>query len=385
VGNNGSIAPGNSGIGTLTLNSTLTLAASSVMRMEINPANGQNADLLVASSVPLNGTLEVVNVGPTPQLGDTFNLIDGTISGSFAGMNLPKLAPPLIWDDSQLGTSGVLTVGSNSLPVLPFEITDLQVPPGSLEVTWNSYPGQVYDLEYSFDAFSWQDLANNIPADPVTNHTSQSVSTVGGGVGFDVLLAQYQMTSTNAEIQDPVNLVGSGPLTQGAGISYFAVPASLGYPTDPVLQVNQSGTSPDLASSIANQAWFTFDITVGSSVTDLDLTSLTFLGARGGGATPRGYGVLVTTPTTTDEQVGGPTDFTTQRPTMTLQDIDLSGVASLQNLTAGQVITFKIAYYSPSNGNSGEFDNITVSGNITPGPDPVYGGADQLFIRASQQ
>jgi len=51
---------------------------------------------------------------------------------------------------------------------------------------------------------------------------------------------------------------------------------ALGYSSGPVLQV--SSTSVDFATATANQAWFTFTLTVGTNVTDLDLTSLSFNG-----------------------------------------------------------------------------------------------------------
>ncbi|HEX5220725.1 MAG TPA: autotransporter-associated beta strand repeat-containing protein, partial [Verrucomicrobiae bacterium] len=86
------LAPGNNGIGTLTLNSAPSLAGTAVTVMEINRTNAQNADLLVAPAIPFNGTLTVVNTGPPLQVGDTFNLFDGTLSGAFSVTNLPALA-----------------------------------------------------------------------------------------------------------------------------------------------------------------------------------------------------------------------------------------------------------------------------------------------------
>ena len=93
----------------------------------------------------------------------------------------------------------------------------------------------------------------------------------------------------------------------------------------------------------------------------------------------------MTTPTTTDELVQGSTAFATQRPTWALQNISLSGFASLQNLTAGQVVTFKIPIFAPAAANSVEIDDLTVIGNITPAPVPPYVGADKLFLRIKQQ
>lgn len=104
---------------------------------------------------------------------------------------------------------------------------------------------------------------------------------------------------------------------------------------------------------------------------DLDLTSLTFNAARGGAGTPRGYGLLVTTPTTLNEPLQGATDLTTARPNSVLQSIDLSGIGSLQNLVAGQVVTFEIPIYSPVSTSTLILDDLTVNGNVTVVPEPT--------------
>lgn len=383
----GSIAPGRSGIGTLSLSSTLAVDASAGYTMEINRTNAQNADLLVAASIPLNGTLTVVNVGPVLQVGDTFDLFTGTLSGNFAASNLPALSQPNhVWDTSLLASQGVIKVATSSLPLLPLEITDITRTATDAVLTWNSYPGQIYTIEYSTNLSNWSVAEANIPANGVTNSTAHALSLSQPAVGNNVTQVQYQMGTVNAQVQDAVGLMAAGSLTQGAGLTgatWIPNATVLGYSSGPVLQV--SSTAIDFATATANQAWFTFTLTVGSSVTDLDLTSLTFNGARGGGSTPRGYGIYVTTPTTTDELVQGATDFATQRPTWSPQSISLAGLTSLQNLTAGQQVTFKVVVYTPATGSSVEFDDIALKGNVSPGPLPVYAGGDKLFLRIKQQ
>ncbi|HXI71903.1 MAG TPA: autotransporter-associated beta strand repeat-containing protein [Verrucomicrobiae bacterium] len=383
----GSLAPGNSGIGTLTLNNTLSLDAAAAMVMEINRTNAQNADLLVAASIPCNGTLTVVNTGPALQIGDTFNLFDGSISGAFTATNLPAfpLTPNYAWDTSLLQSQGIIKVTTNSLVLLPLLITHLDVNPANVVLTWNSYPSLFYTVEYSPNLLNWSVAESGIPANAVTNFTIHALSTIRPAVGNNVTMAQYPMGTYNAQIQDASNLVAASSLLFGSGVSLSNAAALLGYPTDPVLQVTANILGTDLAMAFANQTWITFTITVGTNVTDLDLTSLSFNAARGGAAAPRGYGVYATTPTTTDEAIQGATDLATVRPTWALQSIDLSGFASLQNLTAGQTVTFKIPFYSPAAASSLEFDDITVKGNVSPGPLPVYAGGDQLFLRVKQQ
>jgi hypothetical protein len=108
----GGVAPGISGIGTITV-ANLTLASGSAVTMELDRSAGQNADLLSASGTLTfggNGTLQVNNIGASLLAGDTFNLFDGTISGPFATVNLPSLDAGLVWDQSQLYTTGIIDV-----------------------------------------------------------------------------------------------------------------------------------------------------------------------------------------------------------------------------------------------------------------------------------
>jgi fibronectin-binding autotransporter adhesin len=112
----GSLAPGNSGIGTLTISNTVTFEADGAAVMEINRTNAQNADLLSATSVSYGGTLTVANIGGTLQAGDTFHLFSGAISGTFAATNLPPLSSTnLSWDTSLLN-SGIIKVAGNTAP-----------------------------------------------------------------------------------------------------------------------------------------------------------------------------------------------------------------------------------------------------------------------------
>ena len=381
----GGIAPGNFGLGTLTLGSTLTVDPAAVTVMEINRTNSQNADLLVAAAIPLAGTLTVVNIGPALQLGDTFDLFNGALSGDFSATNLPAFAQPnYVWDTSLLASQGIIKVTTNSLPLLPFLITNIKLHPTNVELTWNSYPGLLYSFEYSSNLINWSVAESGIAASPATNSTTHALSLIQPAVGSNVTLVQYQMGTVDAQIQNPATLMAAGSLTQGPGLigATWIPNATLGYGSAPVLQV--SSAFVDLATAAANQAWFTFTLTVGTNVTDLDLSSLSFTGARGGGSAPRGFGIYVTTPTTTDELVQGATDLATVRPTWSPQNISLAGIASLQNLIAGQEVTFKIAVYTPASASSVEFDDITVKGNISPGLLPPYAGSDKLFLRVKQ-
>ena len=107
---NGGIAPGTSGIGTISI-VNLILGSTATTTMELNRSAGQNADLISASGAVTDaGSLVVNNIGPSLLAGDSFNLFDGAISGTFAGVSLPTLDAGLGWDTSQLYTTGVIMV-----------------------------------------------------------------------------------------------------------------------------------------------------------------------------------------------------------------------------------------------------------------------------------
>jgi autotransporter-associated beta strand protein len=107
VGSSATLAPGTS-VGTLTFSSSLALTGTTSMEIDKTAAT---ADKIVMSSgtVTLGGDLTVVNLAGTLAKGDTFDLIDGTIAGSFASITLPPLTG-LAWDTTQLGVGGNGTI-----------------------------------------------------------------------------------------------------------------------------------------------------------------------------------------------------------------------------------------------------------------------------------
>jgi len=113
----GALNPGNAGIGTLTINNTLTLAGTTVM--EINRTNAQNADLVAGvTTLTAGGTLVVTNVGEPLQLWDTFNLFDAaTFAGGFAGLVLPDLpTSEWKWKTNNLMVNGTVSVVPTNEP-----------------------------------------------------------------------------------------------------------------------------------------------------------------------------------------------------------------------------------------------------------------------------
>ncbi len=137
------------------------------------------------------------------------------------------------------------------------------------------------------------------------------------------------------------------------------------YATQPVLRVFPAGNN-DQQEAFDNDGYYEFTIEPIDGK-QLDLDSLVFDAARGGGATPRGWAVRTSIDGFTS--VLDTADIPTARPTFTPYLIDLSG-PEFQGLT--DPLTFRVYVYSPGNGSTVEFDNLRVLGFATaPIPEPA--------------
>src|SRR5262249_14325872 len=73
---------------------------------------------LASGKLSLGGTLAVSLINSfAPVAGNSFDLFDwGTLAGTFTSLQLPPLAGGLVWDASQLYTTGLLSVVAAPLP-----------------------------------------------------------------------------------------------------------------------------------------------------------------------------------------------------------------------------------------------------------------------------
>lgn len=159
----GTLSPGAGGIGTFTINGSLTLAGA---RMEIDKSSPTTNDLVTGlSTVTFAGTLIATNIGGSALVaGDAFKLFNASTSylGSFGSIvpATPDNNPGLAWDTSTLNTDGTLRVVtgvvappnlglSKSGNTLTFSWTEpgfkLQSQTNSLSTglntNWGDYPG----------------------------------------------------------------------------------------------------------------------------------------------------------------------------------------------------------------------------------------------------
>lgn len=109
----GSFSPGNSPA-SVTFHGDLTLGSANLLTMEIGglvPGTGFD-QLLVSDTIAFGGTLQVTLInGFTPSAGNSFQLFSaGTYASAFDAQQFATLPGSLVWDASQLTSTGVLSV-----------------------------------------------------------------------------------------------------------------------------------------------------------------------------------------------------------------------------------------------------------------------------------
>ncbi|MCW1923903.1 tandem-95 repeat protein [Luteolibacter arcticus] len=121
VQSGGTLAPGVDDTGTLTLSSkSLALSGTSSMEIGRTGSTLSNDKISGITTVTYGGTLQVSNVGGDAlQAGDSFQLFSATTrSGSFTTVSLPTLGEGLLWNTSNLATSGTISVAATGALVV---------------------------------------------------------------------------------------------------------------------------------------------------------------------------------------------------------------------------------------------------------------------------
>lgn len=112
----GTLAPGLGQavtLGTTSFLSDYTQTAAGTLEIEIaGNTQGTEFDFVdVNGQISLAGTLEVVLLGPTPSVGDTFDILDwNSITGTFDTLLLPGVGNGNTWDLDQLYSAGTISV-----------------------------------------------------------------------------------------------------------------------------------------------------------------------------------------------------------------------------------------------------------------------------------
>ena len=115
------VAPGiATAIGTLTVNGNATLNGKTVMKLDKSVSPFSDV-LTVNGNLNYGGALVVTNSVGTPAAGDSFQLFNGSISGSFSSISLPSLGLGLVWNTNAI-YSGTLSV-SQLLTITNFTLS----------------------------------------------------------------------------------------------------------------------------------------------------------------------------------------------------------------------------------------------------------------------
>ena len=116
INNGGTLAPGTNGIGNLTINNAVNMVSGSSTEIQLNKSTGTRDLLTVVGTLTLNGTLKVELLGNTPPVaGDKFKIFAATtIAGSFQSISPSTPGAGLIWDTSELLTTGTLGVATST-------------------------------------------------------------------------------------------------------------------------------------------------------------------------------------------------------------------------------------------------------------------------------
>jgi hypothetical protein len=180
------------------------------------------------------------------------------------------------------------------------------------------------------------------------------------------LLLRYEMNTAGPEVQNPVNGVEGQALELGTGVGAVYLPSGLAYPNAPACSVAPAAHVLPLgnaAAALAADCLLSFSFQVGSAADGLNVETLTFDIARGGGDPNRGYGVYVSTPGRVDVEARPTTYVMTQRYLWDRQVIDLSCLEDLQGLSPGDLVTVKIPFWTGDAGQTLELDNISILGS----------------------
>ena len=214
----GALSPGNGGIGTLTVSSTVTFSSGGAADMQINKSDTTlTCDKLQGvTTLTLGGTLNITASGDALTAGDSFTLFSATSrSGSFSAVNLPALSEGLVWNTSQLVTNGSISVKASN-------------PLTSQTITFPAVPVKaIGDADFSPGATASSGLAVNY----ASSDTSVAVI-VGGlihiaGEGTTTITASQPGNSTYAAAADVSQVLTVIGTKTGQSIAFTALPVKV--------------------------------------------------------------------------------------------------------------------------------------------------------------
>jgi regulation of enolase protein 1 (concanavalin A-like superfamily) len=273
VQSGGALTPGVGGIGTLTINNTLSLAGTTAMEISNSGGTLTSDRISGVSTLAYGGALVVTNVGPSAlAAGNSFTLFSAsTRTGSFSSITLPSLSAGLAWNTSQLSVNGTISVTGT----LPSGWTGADI--GSVGVAGgSSQSGGVYtvsgsgaDIGGTADAFQFAsqtlvgdgEIRARVTSQTNTNSWAKAGVMIRDGSGAGAVNALVAITPGNG-FTFQSRTTASGSTSSTAGPALNAVPNNW-------VRLTRSGTLVSAYASADGAAWTpvgTVNLTMASSV-----------------------------------------------------------------------------------------------------------------------
>jgi autotransporter-associated beta strand protein len=162
----GTLAPGTS-IGTLTVANTVNLGGTNLMEVDKTGGFITSDQLAGVTTLTYGGTLQLALSGDPLAPGDAILLYSAAAyAGTFAAIEPATPGAGLVWDTSELATTGTLKVASPAAPALTGATL---LPDGNFALTLNGTLGQPYSVRVTTDLTLgiWTVLTNGtIPVVP---------------------------------------------------------------------------------------------------------------------------------------------------------------------------------------------------------------------------
>ena len=190
-------------IPTMTVDGTNEIAATMTLTTNYPVVNGTIVfDLANTNQIVLNagtnwfwystnGTLDVINSGPPPVAGNSYqlfnNIANGNYGGQYTSITLPGLSGGLSWTNELLANGSIAVLGLPTVKITSFQYNRST---SQFTLTWTSTTGAMYTVQESpgLNPTAWSPLQTNIPSGGAT--TTTTVTMPAGTKGFLRILVQ---------------------------------------------------------------------------------------------------------------------------------------------------------------------------------------------------
>jgi autotransporter-associated beta strand protein/YVTN family beta-propeller protein len=204
---------GSSAIGLMTINNALNLAGTAVMKLSKSGASLANDRVTGITSLSYSGSLLATNIGAgSLAAGDTFTLFTAnSYSGAFTNLSLPPLSAGFLWDTSNLGVNGSITVvPASGVPVIASPPQGVVVSQGD-PARFSVVAAGARPL-----AYQWRRGGANLGGATATSYSLAAANTNDAGA-YNVVVANLYGSVTSAVAVLTVLPLG-GSITNGLAV-----------------------------------------------------------------------------------------------------------------------------------------------------------------------